>query len=413
MIKKLSLIFTVLIFILLSISCTKDNSISLTTDYSIEGLQITFKGSAFIKEGTMSEVSINWGDGKSTSLKNINFNSFEKEHLYAKPSIYNITIIATDIEGASVSKSYSISMDYKEANLSKIKPTMFKSTDNEYLILTLNLHTYQESNQYEKFNTIVELIAKMDVDFITFQECAQHRSSTIVNGIIRKDNMALIITDKLKEKFDKEYSYVWDWAHYGWNVWEEGVAVLSKHPLVESDSRYISTNVSTSNITSRKTIYASYQMQSKSGVQIGKINFFSVHNHWRTSETDNEQNNQITNIQNMVTEKDSLNPSIVSFVCGDFNVNPTSSYPWSEGYFNMINNNEYIDSFLEIYSDANDIPAKSIYNTIGGTYPGRIDYIFMQNKPNVKIIDSQIIFNNDVVESVSDHNGVLTKISLE
>ncbi|MCK5845939.1 MAG: hypothetical protein KAG84_00755, partial [Bacteroidales bacterium] len=175
MIKKLSLIFTVLIFILLSISCTKDNSISLTTDYSIEGLQITFKGSAFIKEGTMSEVSINWGDGKSTSLKNINFNSFEKEHLYAKPSIYNITIIATDIEGASVSKSYSISMDYKEANLSKIKPTMFKSTDNEYLILTLNLHTYQESNQYEKFNTIVELIAKMDVDFITFQECAQHR----------------------------------------------------------------------------------------------------------------------------------------------------------------------------------------------------------------------------------------------
>lgn len=395
------------IIMLFAVSCSKDKAPNLNISHSIDGLQLTLTGSTYIDDGQISKLSIDWGDGEIINLQHVNFESFEKTHLYSDPSTYVVTIVVADPYGMSTSKSLSVLIDFKEIDLANIKEGMFKTSDNEYLILTINLHTYQEEMQNQKFNTITELIGKMDVDFIAFQECAQHKSSRVVDGIVREDNMALIISNNLKEKFDKDYSYVWDWTHYGWDVWEEGIAVLSKYPLIDSENRYISSNVSTTSITSRKAIYGSYQ------IPAGKFNFFSTHTHWRTSEIDNEHNNQIINIQQMVDEKNSSHPSIASFVCGDFNVNPTSDYPWSEAYHTMINNNDYIDTFREIYPDANDKPANSIYNTIGGTFPGRIDYIFMKNTSQFNVVDSQIIFTDDVVGSVSDHNGVLTKIKLK
>ncbi|NOR88589.1 MAG: hypothetical protein GQ527_13375, partial [Bacteroidales bacterium] len=92
------------------------------------------------------------------------------------------------------------------------------------------------------------------------------------------------------------------------------------------------------------------------------------------------------------------------------NGNPTSDYPWSEGYNTMMENNDYWDSFFEIYPDANDKPAQSIYHTVGGDFPGRIDYIFIKKNDHIQILDSQIVFKTDVVGVVSDHYGVLTKI---
>ena len=78
----------------------------------------------------------------------------------------------------------------------------------------------------------------------------------------------------------------------------------------------------------------------------------------------------------------------------------------------MINVGEYVDTFLEIYPDANQKPAQSIYHTVGGTFPGRIDYVFMKNNTTFTVEDSQIIFTNEVMGSVSDHYGVLTKIKV-
>lgn len=400
---RIVLIQTLLLF---AVACAKDAVPSLNITHTTVGLELTLTGSTFIEDGVISEVSINWGDGKNTKLQDGNFDSFEQTHRYSEPSTYVVTIVSTDSNGVATSESISVLIDFKEVVLDNIKETMFKTSDSEYLILTLNLHTYQEEMQNQKFNTITELIGKMDIDFIAFQECAQNKSAVIVDGIVREDNMALIITNNLKEKFDAHYSYIWDWAHYGWTVWEEGIAVLSKHPLTDTESRYISSNVSTTSITSRKALYGSYEIPE------GKLNFFSVHTHWRTSETDNEHNNQIKSIQQMADQKNVSNPSVATFVCGDFNVNPTSSYPWSEGYHTMINNNEYIDTFGEVYTDANDSP-RSIYNTVGGTYPGRIDYIFMKNESLFKVLDSQIIFTSAIIGKVSDHSGVLTKISVK
>jgi len=216
--------------------------------------------------------------------------------------------------------------------------------------------------------------------------------------------MALVISERIKEKYSTDYHFVWNWSHYGWNVWEEGVAVLSRYPVINSEDRYVSSTTGTGSITTRKVIYASCQTPG------GLFNIFSAHTHWRTSLTDEEQNSQINKIKSMVAEKESMAADVVSFVCGDFNGNPTSDYPWSEGYNTMMKTNDYSDTFLEIYPEANQKPAQAIYNTIGGDFPGRIDYVFMKKDARFRVEDSQIIFTNDVVGTVSDHYGVLTKV---
>lgn len=396
-----------IIIIVLFSGCVKESStqnMSLEVSSVIENLKVTLTISATNTDGAVDNIEVKWGDENVNNLNDIDFTKFELAHIYSVPGDYSIDVIARSNKGDSVLKSNTVTVSAEEPLIENMKPNLFKLSDNEYLILTINLHTYQEPEQEEKFDMIVDLIGKMDVDFIAFQECAQNKSSAISEGIIREDNMALVISNRLKEKYNVDYNYVWNWAHYGWNVWEEGIAVLSKHELIDTDEKYISTNTSTGDITSRKVIYGSYQMPK------GKINIFSAHTHWRTSETDEEQSNQIKNIKLMVDEKESITSDVFTFVCGDFNVNPTSDYPWSEGYNIMVKNNDYVDSFLEIYTNANNKPAQSIYNTIGGDYPGRIDYIFMKDNTRYEVLESQIVFTNDVVGKVSDHFGVLTKV---
>lgn len=387
--------------------CKKDIGNQLPVidiNYIAEGLKVTLNGSVVDSDGTVSYMLIDWGDNKTNTLTETDFSNLNFSHLFIDPADYTIHATVKDNEGGSTSKSFLVSVDFKETLLDKIKPGIFKSSDKEYLILTINLHTYQETLQNEKFNMITDVIGKMDVDFIAFQECAQNKFTAITEGIIREDNMALIISNSLKEKYNLDYNFVWNWSHYGWSIWEEGVAILSKHELIESEDRYVSTFTGTGNITSRKVIYGSYQMHQD------RINIFSAHTHWRTSLTDEEQNNQISKIKLMVDEKESYASGTLSIACGDFNGNPTSDYPWSEGYNTMLINGDYTDSFLEVYPDANNKPALSKYNTIGGDFPGRIDYIFMKKNDRYIVLDSQIIFTNEVVGIVSDHFGVLTKV---
>jgi len=408
-----SILFTVkpvlLIFIILFLGCGKSPNPAnqkpvLLISYVADGLQLTLQGGATDANGKITALTIKWGDHTVSKFVNNDFTQLAINHTYYTPDAYNIDITALDNDNDSTVQRISVSVDFNETSLNGIKQNMFKTSGSEYLILTINLHTYQETSQNEKFNLITDVIGLLDIDFIAFQECAQNKASVITEGIIREDNMARIISNRLKQKYNADYNFVWNWAHYGWDVWEEGVAVLSKHPLLASEDRYISTATETNSINARKVIFGAYQIPE------GNIHVFSAHTHWRTSLTDEEQNRQIEHIKTMVAEKESLNSDALSVVCGDFNGNPTSDYPWSEGYNNMVKDAVFQDSFLAANPGANTKPAQALYNTIGGVLPGRIDYIFLKNNARLHVVDAQIIFTDAIVGKVSDHFGVLTKV---
>ncbi|HAN77604.1 MAG TPA: hypothetical protein DCQ31_07430 [Bacteroidales bacterium] len=369
-------------------------------------MDVTLKGAITDTDGSIKSLSIDWGDNDLNNFTTLDYAKIAQTHTYKTPGNYVISLTATDNLDEISTAKYVIKVDYKETSLMNIKQSMFKTSPGEYLILTINLHTYQELRQNEKFVIITDLIGKMDIDFVAIQECAQNKASVITTGIIRTDNMALIIANQLKQKYNADYNFVWNWAHYGWDVWEEGIAVLSKHTVQSTDQRYISSNLSNTNIASRKAIYASYSVNGE------VFNIFSAHTHWRTSETDQEQNRQINSIKQMVTEKQLNNAASLSIVCGDFNGNPTDYTPWNEGYNTMTQSGEYIDTFLAANPDANTRPALSKYFTVSGSFPGRIDYIFMKSNSKFKVINSQIVLSPEIAGIVSDHYGVLTKIQL-
>ena len=371
----------------------------------INGLDVNLTGSVIDPDSSIAKVIIDWGDNSIVANLVDGFDEINESHTYADKGIFEVLATAIDSTGDSTLVTYSIEVSFLETSLEGVNTNLYKNSENELLFLTLNLHTYQEDNQNEKLNMIVDVIGGMDIDFIAFQECAQHKTAGIIDNNIREDNMTHRIAEMLNEKFGSKYSFSWDWAHYGWNVWEEGVSVLSKYPLIETDSRYVSASTTQSNIESRKVIYGAFQFDDK------RIHLFSAHTHWRTSETSEEQNNQIKKIKSMVVEKEAENA--FSFVAGDFNVNPTSDYPWSEGYNIMVNGGEYTDTYLIVNTDANNKPAQSKYHTVLGDFLGRIDYVFMKNNTVFKVEASQIIFTSEAVGKVSDHYGVLTRVSLK
>ncbi|MBS4058391.1 MAG: endonuclease/exonuclease/phosphatase family protein [Bacteroidales bacterium] len=409
--KPVSPLIALMLMSLLITGCTKEkDSINqkptLAFSGVADGLKLTLTGTSSDKNGKVIKLKIDWNDAHTDVFENNDFSHFNISHAYLNPGNYQPIVTVFNISGDSAFLMKDFAVDFHETSLAGIKETLFKASADEYLILTVNLHTYQESSQNEKFQLITDLIGKMDVDFVLFQECAQHKSSAIAHGIIRVDNMAKVISDRVKQSYGIDYQYVWDWSHYGWEVWEEGLAVMTRYPIVASDSRYISVSTSKNSITSRKTVYATCQLSDR------QINLFSVHTHWRTSLTDEEQNQQISRLKEMVVEKEAAFGGAGSLVAGDFNGNPTSEFPWSEGYHGMMNGNEYTDALLNVYPEANNIPPLSAYYTIGGTLPGRIDYVFVKNSLNASVMDTQIIFTDDVIGRVSDHFGVLTKIRL-
>lgn len=266
-------------------------------------------------------------------------------------------------------------------------------------ILTLNLHCYQEENQSEKFSIIARAIFEQGVDFVLLQEVSQHHESEIIansNGVsIKKDNAALLIVQELK-KLGVHFDFVWDWSHFGWEIWEEGVAILSRHPISNQNSKYVTENEDKNFWLSRKVLRADIDYKGET------ITLVSVHlGFW-----DNQIEPFENQFQNLVTFSTSQATTIVA---GDFNVEAGTP-----GYDFMIKNSNFRDLDLECNPEGMFAP------TIGGLIDGwnelsgkekRIDYIFSgAEKLICKKVDR--IFTENCYGEVSDHFGLLAEFEL-
>src|SRR5690348_10617632 len=101
---------------------------------------------------------------------------------------------------------------------------------NEMKLLTLNCHSWQEESQLEKINYLAQTIKEKSYDVIALQEVNQLIEEDFVYNNVKSSNFAYILLQELKKLGITEYSLVWGLSNEIEEMYEEGLAILTKYP---------------------------------------------------------------------------------------------------------------------------------------------------------------------------------------
>lgn len=252
-------------------------------------------------------------------------------------------------------------------------------------LLTLNCHAWQEENQLEKIKYLAKVISEEDFDVIALQEVSQ-----LINDKkgISKDNYVSILLKDLEDISKVKYNYVWDMSHIGYDKYEEGIAIITKHKIKQQDSFYISKNTDINEFRSRKIVKARITIDEKD------YDFYSCHLGWWQDEIDSFEN-QADNLLKRVDE------NILSFFMGDFNNN---AFIRNEGYDYLLEKG-LKDTFKMAEERDEGITAVGEIDGWGKNKDNKRLDLILTNKA-IEVIKSQVIFNDINKKIVSDHYGV-------
>lgn len=259
-------------------------------------------------------------------------------------------------------------------------------------LLTLNCHSWIEKNQLEKIKYLAQVIKEKQYDVIALQEVSQSIEKSIVSGDIKEDNFVYLLNKELHKLGEINYKYVWDFSHIGYDIYEEGLAILTKHEIEDIDTFYITKSSEKAFYKSRKIIRCSIRINNKI------INFFTCHLGWWNDEEEPFQNQ----VDNLINKVDGL-----SFIMGDFNNNAMVR---NEGYDYLISKG-LIDTYNIALEKDNGITVNGeIAGWEGKKENKRLDIIFTNINVNVK--ESRVIFNHINKSIISDHYGVEVDIEV-
>ncbi len=237
-------------------------------------------------------------------------------------------------------------------------------------IMTLNLHCYQEDRQEEKFARIAKVIQELHVNVVCLQEVGELWNEGRGDW---NSNAAKLIRDRLGESF-------WlctDWSHFGFARYREGTAILSRHPFLARDSKYVSATQNVYDIHAHKVVMAQIDVP-----YFGLLNVFSVHLSW----WQNGFREQFENLHRWAESK--RTPDVAAtLLCGDFN-NAANS----QGY--ALLSREYDDQFF-----------KANAQQIDRAEDRRIDYLLVKKGAALEVQSACRLFTRDDYGPVSDHEG--------
>jgi len=293
------------------------------------------------------------------------------------------------------------------------------NTATTFTVMSLNLHTYQEFSTNNKkefqlnkqdalervrkhkliFKRISNVINQLEPDVICLQEVGEW------DGIAHSKSFGKHSSNAVKQILamlnNKQYTEFMDWSHYGWKVLKEGTAIISKHPIIHSQSQYLS--------KPRQDNYNFWKSRKATSIQIapkefGTINIFSVHTGWWDDVEEPFQGQ----FQQLIKWTKLPPHAETTILCGDFN-----QAAGTAGYSYMMQGFNFSDQYLL----AN--PNGMTDATIGGNIAGwensaagkRVDYILMKDTSPLKIQLSQRIFTEQVFGRVSDHLGIYAQFS--
>ena len=245
-------------------------------------------------------------------------------------------------------------------------------------ILSLNLHCFKEDNRINKLNKIIQFIKENDIDVCLFQEAAQEISKPIIYGNIKEGNNSYYISSKLN------YNIIFHPIKMSFDILEEGLAIISKHPITNVYHKTISTTNS----------FETWHKRDYLKAVINNYTFYNVHLGW-----DIAGECGMTQIIRLLEDVNKENSTVL--LCGDFN------YADNSNEINYIKEKYY--SLSDIYG-LNSFDNPTFHFQLDNTtqkYNQMIDFIFSNQKIFLK--EFKIVFNNQD-DYVSDHSGLFAII---
>ena len=260
-------------------------------------------------------------------------------------------------------------------------------------LLTLNCHAWQEENQIEKIQHLAQVIKEKQYDVIALQEVMQLIDTT-TSEKVKQDNYAVVLLSELMKLGVNDYKFVWDLAHIGFDIYEEGLAILTRCEINNAKSFLVTKSDDIKNFRTRRVIGLEIMHENQ------PVTVYSCHLGWYHDEEEPFQGQ----VNELVAQ---LNPNHLNIVMGDFNNDANIR---DEGYDYLLSK-----GLIDTYKVAN-------INDEGMTVEGKIDGwsdnkkdlridLVLTNQP-VRVKSSHVIFNVKNKEVVSDHFGVEVELEL-
>lgn len=272
-------------------------------------------------------------------------------------------------------------------------------------LLTLNTHSLVEENYTQKLYDFVKAVSKEQPQIIALQEVNQTAFAAAVpaeklnryfpadsHAVIRKDNHAYNAVRLLEEK---GVPYFWTWIplKLGYGRYDEGLAVMSLSPIIETSTPLVSEVNDYHNWKTRKLLGIRTELLPREW-------FYSVHFGW----WDDEEEPFIK--QWAKTESHMMQHECV-WLMGDFN---SPAEVRGEGYDKILGSC-WQDSFvLSKRKDIGYTVGKVIdgwKDKISKTCGMRIDQIWCSEKKDIQ--RSEVLFNGTNYPVISDHYGVMAE----
>lgn len=272
-------------------------------------------------------------------------------------------------------------------------------------ILTLNTHSLIEKNYEEKLMQFVDMVKIERPGIIGLQEVNQSIDAPIrpsvmlkgytrckgYSGVVRMDNHAARVAELLLEN---GLTYYWTWIpiKLGYGIYDEGIALFSDKPILET--RQIP--------TSRVQDYHNWKTRKILGIKTahdGENWYYNVHMGW-WDDAEEPFRDQWNKVEDALRDLDGN-----VWIMGDFN---SPAQVRNEGY-DYVAHYGWKDSYIMAAE-------KDGGNTVNGVIDGwrdkgitdsgmRIDLIWSKNEVEVK--GSRVVFNGKEYPVVSDHYGVI------
>lgn len=259
-------------------------------------------------------------------------------------------------------------------------------------ILTLNCHSWQEENQIDKLKYLANVIKENDYDVVALQEVSQLIKSKVIFDNIKEDNFMHMLVEELKNLGCYEYDFKWDYSHIGYDIYEEGIGILTKHKIKDSTSFFISNSTNLEFWKTRKIVNVDIEYGEK------VYSMYSCHLGWWEDDEEPFKNQ----VDKLISK---INKDKTSIILGDFNNN---AFIRNEGYDYLMANKIYDTYILAEVKDEGYTVKGNIAGWEENSKNLRLDLILTNKQLEVKY--SKVIFNNKNKNIISDHFGVEVQI---